>query len=79
VDFIVDMGRTMINVNDSLVAGIFVSRIEKTIDDEVLNGRKLPPDEQNAQPLAGEVSVVDTQTMPYTEENGGSCCLVSYE
>jgi L-cystine uptake protein TcyP (sodium:dicarboxylate symporter family) len=81
IDFLIDMGRTMINVNDSIVAGIFVSRIEKTIDDEILSGRKLPVEEENAQPLLGDVSAVDSQAAPlYTEESpGGACCLVNYE
>jgi L-cystine uptake protein TcyP (sodium:dicarboxylate symporter family) len=78
IDFLIDMGRTMINVNDSIVAGLFVSRIEKTIEDEIVSGRKLLAEEQNAQPLLGDVSAVDTQpALPYTEGSpGGACCLV---
>jgi L-cystine uptake protein TcyP (sodium:dicarboxylate symporter family) len=81
IDPILDMGRTLINVNDSIVAGVFVSRIEKTIDDEILNGRKPPVEEQNAQPLLAEASGADTQgPTTYTEGSpGGACCLISYE
>jgi len=40
VDFIIDMGRTAVNVNDSILAGFVVGRIEKDIDNDVLFDRK---------------------------------------
>lgn len=39
VDFIIDMGRTLVNVNDSILAGIFVSRIEKNINKDILHNK----------------------------------------
>lgn len=37
VEPLIDMGRTMLNVNDSILAGVVSSKINKTFDDSVLN------------------------------------------
>jgi L-cystine uptake protein TcyP (sodium:dicarboxylate symporter family) len=39
VDFIIDMGRTLINVNDSILAGYVVSKLENEINEDVLHDR----------------------------------------
>jgi L-cystine uptake protein TcyP (sodium:dicarboxylate symporter family) len=39
VDFIIDMGRTLINVNDSILAGFVAGRLEHEIDEDVLHDR----------------------------------------
>ena len=39
VDFIIDMGRTALNVNDSILAGYVVGRFENDIDEDLLNDR----------------------------------------
>jgi L-cystine uptake protein TcyP (sodium:dicarboxylate symporter family) len=39
VDFIVDMGRTLLNVNDSILAGFLVGKWEKDINNDVLNDK----------------------------------------
>ncbi len=36
VEFLVDMGRTALNVNDAIVTGVVVSRWEKGLDTNVL-------------------------------------------
>jgi L-cystine uptake protein TcyP (sodium:dicarboxylate symporter family) len=76
VDFIIDMGRTMINVNDSIVAGVFVSKIEKTLDDDVLLGRKPVFDSQNTSALLVDSQSMELQAPPgYTDGNEGTCTL----
>lgn len=40
VEFVIDMGRTALNVSGSIVAGIAVARNEGEIDDDILHGRK---------------------------------------
>lgn len=37
VEPIIDMGRTMLNVNDSILAGVVSSRVNDTFDDSILN------------------------------------------
>lgn len=37
VEPIIDMGRTMLNVNDSIIAGVVSSRVNDTFDDSILN------------------------------------------
>lgn len=37
VEPIIDMARTMLNVNDSMIAGVVSSRVIKTLDEDVLN------------------------------------------
>lgn len=37
VEFIIDMGRTALNVNDAIVAGLVAARIDGELDDQVLN------------------------------------------
>jgi L-cystine uptake protein TcyP (sodium:dicarboxylate symporter family) len=44
-DFLIDMGRTLINVNGSIVAGLFASRVEKTLDVAVLYDGKFHVEE----------------------------------
>ncbi|MDR1939176.1 MAG: cation:dicarboxylase symporter family transporter [Clostridiales bacterium] len=39
VDFIIDMGRTLLNVNDSILAGFFAGNLEKNINRDVLNDK----------------------------------------
>lgn len=40
VEFVIDMGRTALNVSGSIVAGIAVARSENAIDDDILHDRK---------------------------------------
>lgn len=35
VDFLIDMGRTALNVNDSMLAGVITSKVEKTFDETI--------------------------------------------
>ena len=37
VDFIIDMGRTLVNVSDSIVAGYVTGKLEHDIDEAVLH------------------------------------------
>jgi L-cystine uptake protein TcyP (sodium:dicarboxylate symporter family) len=39
VDFIIDMGRTLLNVNDSILAGYVVGKLEKDINYDLLYDR----------------------------------------
>jgi L-cystine uptake protein TcyP (sodium:dicarboxylate symporter family) len=39
IDFIIDMGRTLINVSDSILAGFVAGRLEREINEEVLHDR----------------------------------------
>ncbi|MDR1256950.1 MAG: cation:dicarboxylase symporter family transporter [Spirochaetaceae bacterium] len=39
VDFIIDMGRTLINVSDSILAGFVAGKLEHEINEDVLYGR----------------------------------------
>lgn len=39
VDFIIDMARTALNVNDAILAGVVTSKLEKTFDDSVFNSK----------------------------------------
>jgi len=39
VDFIIDMGRTLVNVSDGIVAGFVAGRLEKDIDTDLLNDK----------------------------------------
>lgn len=48
VDFLIDMGRTAVNVNDSILAGFVVCRFEKEIDQDILLDKK-SPNEQSIQ------------------------------
>jgi L-cystine uptake protein TcyP (sodium:dicarboxylate symporter family) len=38
VDFIIDMGRTLINVSDSILAGYVTGKLEKDINEDLLYG-----------------------------------------
>jgi L-cystine uptake protein TcyP (sodium:dicarboxylate symporter family) len=42
VDFLIDMGRTALNVSDSILAGFYVGKREKDINEDVLYDRKSP-------------------------------------
>jgi L-cystine uptake protein TcyP (sodium:dicarboxylate symporter family) len=42
VDFLIDMGRTAVNVNDGIVAGFVIGKFEKDIDKDVLFDRTKP-------------------------------------
>jgi L-cystine uptake protein TcyP (sodium:dicarboxylate symporter family) len=76
VDFIIDMGRTLVNVNDSILAGLFVARLEKTLDEEILNGTKeFVEDEAPSQSLV-EVSRTDGESpQAGVCDLGGACSL----
>ncbi|MDR3262827.1 MAG: cation:dicarboxylase symporter family transporter [Clostridiales bacterium] len=41
VDFIIDMGRTLVNVSDSILAGIFVTRFEKKKDKNKVGAKEI--------------------------------------
>jgi Na+/H+-dicarboxylate symporter len=75
IDFIVDMGRTLINVNDSIVAGVFVGRMQKNIDEEILAGRKVIGEEVH--PLLSERSVSTEPQNHYTEANPDGFCSIN--
>jgi hypothetical protein len=75
VDFVIDMGRTLVNVSDSIVAGLFVARIEKTLNEEILAGRMVWDEEISSEPLLqGVASDIDVRSGP-TCELGGACSL----
>jgi L-cystine uptake protein TcyP (sodium:dicarboxylate symporter family) len=63
VDFIIDMGRTAVNVSDSIVAGLFVSRWEKSLDEDKLM--------EDIEPTEGEEGTNEMKS------DGGGRCLVS--
>jgi len=44
VDFIIDMGRTLINVSDSILAGFIVGRWEHEINEDMLHDKILLED-----------------------------------
>ena len=41
VDFIIDMARTALNVNDSILAGVVTSKLDKAFDEKILTDAKL--------------------------------------
>jgi L-cystine uptake protein TcyP (sodium:dicarboxylate symporter family) len=75
VDFVIDMGRTLVNVSDSIVAGLFVARLEKTLNEEILAGRMVWGEEVSSEPLLqGVPSEVEIRSSPVCDL-GGSCSL----
>jgi L-cystine uptake protein TcyP (sodium:dicarboxylate symporter family) len=39
VDFIIDMGRTLINVSDSILSGFVAGKLEHEINEDILQDR----------------------------------------
>jgi L-cystine uptake protein TcyP (sodium:dicarboxylate symporter family) len=77
IDFLIDMGRTMVNVNDSMIAGIFVARIEKTLNEDVLAGRAVWGKDVNAMPLLQDATADSDFQSSQMCELGGNCALRS--
>lgn len=50
VDFIIDMGRTLINVNDSILTGYVIGKFEKEINKEIFQGHAGYEELENQQP-----------------------------
>jgi L-cystine uptake protein TcyP (sodium:dicarboxylate symporter family) len=76
VDFIIDMGRTLINVNDSIVAGLFASRVEKTLDVTVLHDGKFRAQEPVLQVPADGACLIDPgNEKKYTDGVDGVCSV----
>ncbi len=44
VDFIIDMARTALNVNDAILAGVVTSKLEKTFDDNIFQSDAALPE-----------------------------------
>lgn len=75
VDFLIDVGRTLVNVNVSILAGLVVAKLEKTIALEILRGNKEFVEEQNCQALLEGAATDGISPQPKVCGLGGTCSI----